>query len=77
MSQPGGSGQNNGHNGKVMAGAAVVGGVAGALVAGPVIGLVAAGGAAYAATRNDKLGDAAKSTGNAAVAVGGKAVRAA
>ena len=62
-------------NGKVMAGAAVVGGVAGAVIAGPIIGLVAAGGAAYAATRTDTVGDVAKSTGQAAVAVGNKAVR--
>ena len=57
---------------KVMVGAAVVGGVAGAVLAGPLVGVVAAGGAAYAATRSDKAGEAAKATGTAALAVGDK-----
>ena len=76
-SQDRGSQGDGNRNTKVMTGAAVVGGVAATLVAGPVIGVVAAGGAAYAATRSDKVGDVAKSTGEAALAVGGKAVRAA
>ena len=54
----------------VVAGAAVVGGVAATIVAGPLIGIAAAGGAAYAATRSDKIGEAAKATGNAAITVG-------
>lgn len=59
---------------KVMTGAAVVAGTAVGVVAGStMLGLAAAGGAAYAATRSDKIGDAAKSTGKAAVAVGAKA----
>ena len=62
------------NGGKVMAGAAVVAGVAVGVAAGPMLGVAAAGGAAYAATRNDKIGDAAKSTGKAAVAIGSKAV---
>lgn len=54
----------------MVAGAAVVGGVAATIVAGPLIGIAAAGGAAYAATRSDKIGEAAKATGNAAITVG-------
>ena len=61
------------NNNAVVAGAAVVGGTAGVVLAGPVIGLAAAGGAAYAATRSDGVGDAAKATGTAALAVGDKA----
>jgi len=59
---------------KVLAGAAVVGGVAVGTVAGSVtLGVVGAGAAAYAATRTDKVGDAARATGKAAIAVGTKA----
>lgn len=59
---------------KVMAGAAVVGGVAVGAAAGSVaLGVVGAGAAAYAATRNDQIGDAARATGQAAVAAGKKA----
>ena len=47
--------------------------MAATMVAGPLIGIAAAGGAAYAATRSDKVGDAAMATGNAAIAVGTKA----
>ena len=60
-------------DGKVVAGAAAVGGVAAFVLAGPLVGLAAAGGAAYAATRNDEVGAAAKSTGKAALAIGDKA----
>ena len=67
--QPGRSGVDP----AVMTGAAVVGGVAATIVAGPILGVAAAGGAAYAATRGDQVGDAAKATGNAAIAVGQKA----
>ena len=75
-SAPNDPGQNGGSNkNNVIAGAAVVGGIAGAVLMGPVTGVVLAGGAAYAATRSDGIGDAAKSTGTAAVAVGSKAVR--
>ena len=73
MSAPSGQG-NSGPDSKIIAGAAVVGGVAATLLVGPVVGIVAAGGAAYAATRSDKVGEVAKSTGQAAVAVTGKAV---
>ena len=69
-----GDSNGNGMDPKIMTGAAVVGGVAATLIAGPVIGVIAAGGAAYAATRSDKVGEAAKATGGAAVAVGGKVV---
>ena len=59
---------------KVMAGAAAVGGLAVGVVAGStVLGVAAAGGAAYAATRSDGVGDAAKATGKAAVTMAGKA----
>ena len=68
----GGSSRNNADS-AVVAGAAVVGGVAATIVAGPLLGLAAAGGAAYAATRSDQVGDAAKATGKAAIAVGHKA----
>lgn len=59
---------------KVMTGAAVVAGATVGVVAGStLLGVAAAGGAAYATMRSDKIGDAAKATGKAAVAVGGKA----
>lgn len=59
---------------KVMAGAAAVGGLTVGMVAGStILGVAAAGGAAYAATRKDGVGDAAKATGKAAVMVAGKA----
>jgi hypothetical protein len=64
---------SKGPDGKVVAGAATVGLVAGAVLSGPIVALAAAGGAAYAATRQDKVGEVAKSTGQAAVAVGSKA----
>lgn len=69
------SGEGNLKGGaKVIAGAALVGGVAVGAVAGSLaIGIVAAAGAAYTATRSDKAGDAARATGQAAVAVAGKA----
>ena len=43
------------------------------MLVGPLTAVVAAGGAAYAATRQDDVGKAAQATGNAAVAVGDKA----
>ena len=58
---------------KVVAGAAVAGGVAGMVLMGPLTAVVAAGGAAYAATRKDGVGEVAQATGKAAVAVGDKA----
>ena len=69
------SGEGNLKGGaKVIAGAALVGGVAVGAVAGSLaIGVVAAAGAAYISTRSDKAGDAARATGQAAVAVAGKA----
>ena len=54
---------------KVMAGAAAVGGVAvGAVTGSVLVGVAAAGGAAYAVTRSDKIGDMGKATGKAAIA---------
>ena len=60
---------------KVMAGAAAVGGltVGCGLGGGVILGVAAAGGAAYAATRSDGIGDAAKATGKAAIVAAGKA----
>mmetsp|Transcript_1722 Transcript_1722/g.6938 ORF Transcript_1722/g.6938 Transcript_1722/m.6938 type:complete len:236 (+) Transcript_1722:111-818(+) len=49
-----------------VAGAAAVGAVAGAVVLGPMTAVVAAGGAAYATTRKDTVGDVARQTGQAA-----------
>ncbi|KAL3926806.1 MAG: hypothetical protein SGPRY_003130, partial [Prymnesium sp.] len=58
---------------KIMGGAAVAGGVAACLVTGSaLLGVAAAGASAYAATRNDKVGEAAKATGQAANTVGSK-----
>lgn len=60
--------------GKIIGGAALVGGVAAGVLTGSLLlGVAAAGATAYAATRNDKVGDAAKATGKAANAVGAKA----
>jgi hypothetical protein len=42
--------------------------VAGAVVLGPMTAVVAAGGAAYATTRKDTVGDVARQTGQAAAA---------
>lgn len=69
------SGQGSLQSGaKVMAGAAAAGGIAVTAAAGSVtLGLVGAAGAAYAASRSDAVGDAARSTGKAAIAVGNKA----
>lgn len=59
---------------KVIAGAAAVGGLAVGAAAGSVaLGVLGAGAGAYAATRSDGVGQAARSTGQAAVVVGGKA----
>ena len=54
---------------RVMTGAAVLGGAAGLAVFGPVGAVAGAGALAYAATRNGKLGDVAK-TGEKAVCTG-------
>jgi hypothetical protein len=54
---------------RVMTGAAVLGGAAGLAVFGPVGAVAGAGALAYAATRNSKLGDVAK-TGEKAVCTG-------
>jgi hypothetical protein len=51
-----------------VAGAAAVGAVAGAVALGPITAIVAAGGAAYATTRKDSVGDVARQTGRAAAA---------
>mmetsp|Transcript_9649 Transcript_9649/g.13102 ORF Transcript_9649/g.13102 Transcript_9649/m.13102 type:complete len:255 (+) Transcript_9649:213-977(+) len=50
-----------------MAATAAVGGAVGFLVAGPMLAMAGAGAAAYAATRSDSVGDAARSTGQGAV----------
>uniref|UniRef100_A0A7S3F012 WW domain-containing protein n=1 Tax=Haptolina ericina TaxID=156174 RepID=A0A7S3F012_9EUKA len=55
--------------GAALAGGVVVGAAAGSLL----LGVGAAGAAAYAATREDKVGDAAKATGTATVAACSKA----
>uniref|UniRef100_A0A7S3XJN7 Uncharacterized protein n=1 Tax=Oxyrrhis marina TaxID=2969 RepID=A0A7S3XJN7_OXYMA len=47
-------------------GAAAVGGIAGLILMGPITGVALAGGAAYAATRRDSFGNAARGAGNAA-----------
>jgi len=53
---------------KVMGGAALAGGaIVGAAAGSVVLGVAGAGAAAYAVTRNDKVGDAAKATGKATV----------
>ena len=57
------------HGLQVMAGAGAVGGVAvGAVTGSVLVGVAAAGGAAYAATRSDKIGEMGKATGRAAIA---------
>ena len=48
----------------VALGAGATGAVIGTLLLGPVVGVVAAGAAIYATTREDKLGEAARSTGS-------------
>ena len=59
---------------QVLGGAALAGGVVvGAAAGSVVLGVAGAGAAAYAATRGDKLGDAARATGTATVAACGKA----
>ena len=59
---------------KVLGGAALAGGVVVGAVAGSVVlGIAGAGAAAYAATRGDKVGDAARAMGTATVAACGKA----
>eukprot|EP00287_Rhodomonas_sp_CCMP768_P016020 CAMPEP_0196757736 /NCGR_PEP_ID=MMETSP1091-20130531/103817_1 /TAXON_ID=302021 /ORGANISM="Rhodomonas sp., Strain CCMP768" /LENGTH=245 /DNA_ID=CAMNT_0042106521 /DNA_START=36 /DNA_END=775 /DNA_ORIENTATION=+ len=52
---------------KVMGGAAAAAGGVGLLVAGPVAGLALAGGAMYATTRSDGLGDSARACGQGVV----------
>ena len=48
-------------------GAAGVACAAGVLLSGPVVGVILAGGAVYATTRNDKIGEATKAVGEATV----------
>ena len=60
----------------LMGGAAAAAGLMGTLLAGPLIGLGLAGGAAYAATRSDEVGDAARATGSAAITAGNAAYKA-
>ena len=52
------------HTNRQLCGAAVVGGAVGFVAMGTVAGLAAAGGAAYAATRRDKVGVVMRSTGD-------------
>ena len=54
-------------------GAAVLGGAAGLALFGPVAAVAAAGALAYAATRDDKLGDVARTGGKAVVDAAQKA----
>ncbi len=54
----------------VIGGAAVAAGVAGSLLLGPLVGLAAAGAAAYATTRDDNVGEAARATGSATATAG-------
>lgn len=59
----------------VLGAVAAIGGVAGVLLTrGPIGGLACAAGAAYAATRSDKVGDAARAVGQAGVTGADKAV---
>eukprot|EP00638_Chattonella_subsalsa_P007200 CAMPEP_0117762084 /NCGR_PEP_ID=MMETSP0947-20121206/17697_1 /TAXON_ID=44440 /ORGANISM="Chattonella subsalsa, Strain CCMP2191" /LENGTH=194 /DNA_ID=CAMNT_0005583263 /DNA_START=84 /DNA_END=665 /DNA_ORIENTATION=+ len=48
-----------------MAGAAAIGAVAGLCISGPIVAVAAGGAAAYATTREDKVGEVARSTGKA------------
>ena len=57
----------------VAAGAAVLGGVAGLVVLGPVGAVAGAGALAFAASRDDKVGEVAKSGGEAVVKAANKA----
>jgi hypothetical protein len=61
---------------KIMGGAAAAAGIFGMMVAGPLVGIGLAGGAAYAATRQGSIGDAARATGSAAVVVGSNTYKA-
>ena len=56
-----------------IAGAAAVGGVVAGVALGPTAAVLAAGGAAYAATRSDGVGEAARQVGAAAVTAGQQA----
>lgn len=59
------------HTKRQLCGAAVVGGAVGFVAMGSaVVGLAAAGGAAYAATRRDKVGVVMRSTGDTVADVG-------
>ena len=55
----------------VIGGAAAAAGIAGSLLLGPLVGLAAAGAAAYATTRDDNIGEAARATGSATATAGG------
>ena len=61
--------------GKVVAGAAVAGGLAGLVLVGPIVALLAAGGAAVATTRPGAGGNVARAAGGAAASVGGELKR--
>ena len=52
---------------KKILGAAGVAAAAGVLISGPLVGVVLAGGAVYATTRNDQIGEATKAVGEATV----------
>lgn len=60
-------------SGKVLGGAAVVGGLAGLVIAGPILGVAAGVGAAALATTKGAGGDVARASGDVAVATGERA----
>lgn len=62
---------------KAAIGVAAVGAVVGCLLVGPITGVVVGGAALYATTRDDNVGNAARSTGGAAVTVYRKTMEAA
>jgi hypothetical protein len=62
--------EENLHTKRQLRGAAIAGGLTGLLVGGPVVGVMAAGGAVLAVTAKGKVGDMARSGGEAAAKVG-------
>jgi hypothetical protein len=62
--------EENLHTKRQLRGAAIAGGLTGLLVGGPLVGVVAAGGAVLAVTSKGKVGDMARSGGEAAAKVG-------
>mmetsp|Transcript_28704 Transcript_28704/g.63273 ORF Transcript_28704/g.63273 Transcript_28704/m.63273 type:complete len:257 (-) Transcript_28704:233-1003(-) len=66
MPAPDAAAPQGGSDMRTVGGAAAVGGIAGLILMGPITGVALAGGAAYAATRRDSFGNAARGAGNAA-----------